>query len=125
MTCFKWQLTSLFFFKLLDLTKYLHNLCSQRNQVAMIYLASSSDEAKIWDVPTFSLVEQFNPFDGCISDITWSHDGKDCKLFKLKRRTYILKLWLCYIASWSSEIMPTDHTDILCVLTEKSVFSLQ
>ncbi|CAL1531705.1 unnamed protein product [Lymnaea stagnalis] len=41
----------------------------------MTYLASSGDEAKIWDAPTFSLVEQFNAHDGPINDISWSHDG--------------------------------------------------
>nr|KAI8733249.1 protein NEDD1-like [Biomphalaria glabrata] len=42
---------------------------------AMINLASLGDEAKIWDIPTFSLLEQFNSHDGPISDLTWSHDG--------------------------------------------------
>ncbi|BFZ08092.1 hypothetical protein BsWGS_11131 [Bradybaena similaris] len=42
----------------------------------MIYLASAGTEAKIWDVPKFSLLEQFNPFtNNSISDLTWSHNG--------------------------------------------------
>ncbi|KAH9505000.1 Protein nedd1 [Bulinus truncatus] len=41
----------------------------------MITLASSGDEAKIWDIPTFSLLEQFNSHDGTVTDLTWSHDG--------------------------------------------------
>ncbi|GFR58448.1 protein NEDD1-like [Elysia marginata] len=41
----------------------------------MTSLATLGDKAKIWEVPTFKLVEQFNPYNDSISDLTWSHDG--------------------------------------------------
>lgn len=41
----------------------------------MTSLATLGEKAKIWEVPTFQLVEQFNPYDDSITDLTWSHDG--------------------------------------------------
>ncbi|XP_005096624.1 protein NEDD1 isoform X2 [Aplysia californica] len=41
-----------------------------------MYLASSGVGVKIWDIGTSTLKEEFTPFDGCVSDMSWSHNGK-------------------------------------------------
>ncbi|XP_059157932.1 protein NEDD1-like isoform X2 [Physella acuta] len=58
----------------------------------MICLASTGDEAKIWDAPTFSLLEQFNSHDSPISDLTWSHDGHSIATCCNTDRTVHLRL---------------------------------
>ncbi|CAG5134801.1 unnamed protein product [Candidula unifasciata] len=58
----------------------------------MTFLASSGAEAKIWDVPTFSLLEQFNPFTSSISDLTWSHDGNSIAACCSSEKTVHLRL---------------------------------
>ncbi|KAK3800501.1 hypothetical protein RRG08_043820 [Elysia crispata] len=41
----------------------------------MTSLATLGEEGKIWEVPTFKVLEQFNPYEGPMTDLTWSHDG--------------------------------------------------
>ena len=43
----------------------------------MTSLATLGEEGKIWEVPTLKVLEQFNPYEGPMTDLTWSHDGKN------------------------------------------------
>ena len=80
----------------------------------MTSLATLGEGAKIWEVPTFKELEQFNPYQASISDLTWSHDGTHFIIAKQNFYLILFKSPGCRLYLLTHILLSSQGFDGIC-----------